>query len=241
MQTMYAGVADAAETLQLPPPDHWVMPNIRWGELDALFTPAFWKAQAWQASRLGRYRDLRLGRTLVEETAACLLGGFGMRAELGLAAYRRLRDAGMLRRTTPLSAIEACLSEPFELDGRPCRYRFPRQRARYLHGCLAALEDLPEPTDDVELRDLLAGLVGIGPKTASWIVRNTRASDRVAVLDVHIVRAGRMIGLFGERDTPDRSYRCMEARFLDFSAAIETPAPLLDAMMWQYMRALSRA
>lgn len=34
----------------------------------------------------------------------------------------------------------------------------------------------------------------IGPKTASWIVRNYRKSDCVAIIDIHIHRAGLLAG-----------------------------------------------
>jgi endonuclease III len=39
-------------------------------------------------------------------------------------------------------------------------------------------------------------LPGIGPKTASWIARNWLDADDVAILDIHIMRVGQVIGLF---------------------------------------------
>ena len=55
-----------------------------------------------------------------------------------------------------------------------------------------------EPKDDVVLRDALTAIPGVGLKTASWAVRNHRASDSVAVLDVHIVRACEHLGISTE-------------------------------------------
>lgn len=236
MQTMYASIAGVVRSLELPEPDEELLPGIRWGGFDELLTPAYWRGQAWQHEAIGTYACLRLGRTLVEETAACLLGGYGMPAELGLQAYSRLRARGLLQGTPSSATLEEELSEPFVTGAGVRRYRFPRQKARYLAGCLAVLEAFDEPDDDVQFRDALAELPGIGPKTASWIVRNHRASDEVAVLDVHILRAGRHIGLFEADHTPARHYSRLEDAFLGFADAIDTPAGTLDGLMWDYMR-----
>jgi thermostable 8-oxoguanine DNA glycosylase len=239
MQEMYSLIAGTIERLELPDPHDFVLPGIRWGAFDELLTPAYWRGQAWQHERLGTYRHLRLGNTLAEELAACLLGGFGMKAELGLAAFARLRDRGLLRGVPPAEHIlEHALAEPFMIRGHSRRYRFPRQKARYLAACLKRLGDFTEPNDDVVLRDCLAEFPGIGLKTASWIVRNYRRSNRVAVIDIHILRAGRHIGLFPPEANPQRHYSSLEDAFIGFAAALNTGAGTLDGLMWDYMRRL---
>lgn len=236
MQTMYALVEGSVQQLQMPAPDELVLPGIRWGRFDDLLSPAYWHGQAWLHEQLGTYQTLRLGRTLVEEAAACLLGGFGMRAETGLAAFWRIRDWHLLERSTTAADLEAALSIPFIIDGRERRYRFPKQKAHYLAACLRQLNELAEPTDDLALRDRLATLPGVGLKTASWVVRNHRSSDSVAIVDVHIRRAGRLLGLFEGNMDPTRHYLRMERRFLDFASAIRSRASLLDGLMWDQMR-----
>jgi len=238
MQVMYALIDGTVERLQLPDANEHVLPGIRWGAFDELLTPAYWRGQAWQHERLGTYRHLQLGNTLAEELAACLLGGFGMKAELGLAAFARLRDRGLLEGTPTESLLECSLEEPFVIRGHPRRYRFPRQKARYLAACLRLLSDFTEPSDDVILRDQLTEFPGIGLKTASWIVRNYRGSNRVAVLDVHILRAGRHIGLFPPESNPQQHYCNLEDAFIRFAAALDTGAGMLDGMIWDYMRRL---
>jgi thermostable 8-oxoguanine DNA glycosylase len=236
VQLMYTVVDGVLRELALPRANTCVLPGIPWGAFEELLTPAFWRGQAWQHALLGTYEDLRLGRTLIEEMAACLLGGFGMRAELGLAAFARLRDRGLLVGCPSSLILEAALSEPFVIYGRPCGYRFPRQKARYLSACLRQLNETEVHASDAALRDQLALLPGIGLKTASWIVRNHRGSSQVAIIDVHILRAGRRMGLFTEDQEPQRHYRELEAAFLKFADAIEVPAATLDALMWDYMR-----
>src|SRR4051812_14081949 len=238
MQTMHAVIRGAIARLEIPPPSATVMRGICWGAFDELLTPAYWKGQAWQHSSLDTYADFRLGRTFIEEVAACLLGGYGIPAEIGLAAFGRLRDSGLLAARYSAARIERALLQPFFYDGRSRRYRFARQKATYLAASLRALDGVELPNNDVELRNLLMTLKGIGPKTASWIVRNYRGSDSVAIIDVHVLRAGRHIGLFEEHLRPDQHYLCLENRFLDFAAAIDVRPALLDALMWDYMRRL---
>src|SRR4051812_7992011 len=83
-------------TLTLPPARTHVMPGIRWGRFDEFFTPAFWAARAWQFEPDRSFEPARLGNSLREELAACLLGGFGIPAEVGLAAYERIARSGVL-------------------------------------------------------------------------------------------------------------------------------------------------
>jgi thermostable 8-oxoguanine DNA glycosylase len=79
-------------------------------------------------------------------------------------------------------------------------------------------------------------LPGVGPKTASWIVRNYRGSDEIAIVDIHIARACRAAGLTSARLTPSTDYFAIEDRFLQFASALGVPASYLDHLMWNVMR-----
>src|SRR6266516_4308422 len=133
---MYTSIGGATRRLHLPPEQSYVLPGIRWGAFDELLTPAYWRGQVWQHELLGTYARLRLGRSLAEEMAACLLGGYGMAAELGLAAFARLRDAGLIKHGMDTQEIERHLAAPFAIRGSLRRYRFPRQKAKYLVAAL---------------------------------------------------------------------------------------------------------
>jgi len=241
MQTMTTIVDGEVHRISLPSPGEPLARGGRWGRFDDLFTPAFWRGQAWQHQLLGRYEDNRLGRSLSEELAACVLGGFGMPAGVGLAAFARLRERGLIFAGVAEEQLLEALAEPLWIDGRARRYRFPRQKAHLLAAALRGLDALDALAGDRELRDDLTRLPGIGPKTASWIVRNIRCSDAVAILDVHIVRAGRLAGIFPLGVTPERHYGRLEARFLAFALDIGVRASVLDALMWDYMRRLPHA
>ncbi|AJZ74984.1 hypothetical protein [Pandoraea apista] len=239
MQTMYAHIAGEFRELTLPPVHEEVLPGIQWGAFDEMMTPAYWRGQAWQHIEAGTFCDFRLGRSLEEEVAACLLGGWGMPAELALAAYVRVRENGLLCAGTTAEQLEEVLSEPFVVDGRPRKYRFIRQKSRYLSGCLERLAAFTPPEDDIQFRDRLSDLPGVGLKTASWIVRNLRPESEVAILDIHIIRVGQHLGLFPESWEPATHYRRLEERFVTFARAIEVSAATLDGLMWDHMRRIS--
>jgi len=236
-QVMYALHRGRLLALTLPPPEAEVLAGVPWGCFDVLLTPAFWAGRDWLHRLDPLYSATRLGSTLREEVVACLLGGYGIPAEVGLAAFRRLRDAGIIERSPPVGCIARLLEQPLTVGGRQVRYRFALQRAGYIAECLQRLPSEPDlPVDDRSLRTLLLELPGIGPKTASWITRNLRDSDDVAILDVHVCRACTAAQVFGADANPARDYFKLEDRFLEFARAVSARASHLDNVIWQTMR-----
>ena len=227
--------------IELPSSYQELMPGVHWGCVSDLFTPAFWKYQSAAARSIGRNYNFRLGNTLTEEMTACLLGGYGMPAELALAAFYRLRERNLINENVGRTTLEDTLGEPFQFGLRSRRYRFPRQKANYLWKAIQAINSSQLPESAREIRDFLLTLPGIGPKTASWIVRNHFGSDDVAILDVHIMRAGLTMGLFRPTENPAKEYFKLEDRFLIFCEAIDEPASFVDSLMWDYMRRIGSA
>ena len=228
---------------RLPAPDMLVGAGpLVWGRVEEICSPAYWAAQSWMWV-LEEPDHYQLGSSLEEEVLACLLGGYGIPAEIGLAAYERLRVelSRDERCLTDTEFVYNLLSQPVVLDGRKVRYRFARQKANYIAAALAGLRNSWHKQNDRQLRDSLMELPGIGPKTASWIVRNWRGSDDVSILDVHIIRAGQVLGIFPEKWRVDRHYYLLEDAYLKFAKAIETRASILDSVMWMTMRRLSLA
>lgn len=229
----------APTQLILPPAETELMSGVRWGRHERFCTPAYWKfmCASHEPGHSGK-GHFRLGRNLIEEVAVCLLGGYGMAADLGLAAFRRIRDQGLLKKASSEGRILETLGQPLEINNRSVRYRYPAQKSRYLSQCLAILHSTPPPIpmSSDSLRSWLVKFPGIGPKTASWIVRNHLGADDVAILDVHIIRAGRIMGLFDKSDDVTRDYSGMERKFVSFSSALGCSTSLLDAIMWEQMR-----
>lgn len=232
-------ISGEIKSLMLPAATEQLLPGVNWGHTDELFSPAYWAVQAWLDSGVKQYAAYRLGNTLKEEVAACLLGGYGIPAEVGLAAYEAIRKEGLLSVSSPSeSAIFKVLSSPLTVGGRLVRYRFSAQKAKFLSSALNLLAyETPENLMDKSFRNWLKNrLPGVGWKTASWITRNFLDSDEVAILDIHILRAGRYVGLYGPGDSVEKSYEHMEDKFLDFARALRVRPAVLDTLMWRQMK-----
>jgi len=219
---------------------------VSWGHPWQAGTPAHWCALTRHAEAdglvaMGPFRH-RLGRDLREEVAACLLGGFGMPYEVGLAAFQLVRDEGLLSPAVSPSAarLEEVLRRPLQACGAARRYRFPQQRAHRLAGALRYLRQEVPSSAPVAVRDWLLHAPGMGPKTASWVVRNHYGSDAVAVLDVHVIRVGVAAGVFDPAWTPGRHYRLMEQLFLAWAGQDGVSAADLDAVIWAEQAAAAR-
>ena len=228
------------ERTYLPDPSDLVLPGIKWGQFHKFFTPAYWFTQVFASEKQGLPESTRLGKTLAEEIAACILGGYGMRAELGLLAFRRLKKEGIFSDTPTKKHIVSLLEKPLIVGNRSLRYRYPHKRGHYIFAALDKLAKENPPNDDNTFREWLLDFEGIGPKTASWITRNWLGSDFVAIIDVHVRRAGILLGIFREEMQPSRHYTNMEQIFLEFASAIHVKASILDAVIWSHMRRMRR-
>lgn len=222
----------------LPQSSIEVVPGVEWGHHYCFGSPSYWYLMANYASLAGIHSNHRLGETLEEEITACLLGGFGMKAELGIAAFARLKEHGILDKASNKEEILRLLLIPFDIGGRPHRYRYPEQKSGYISSALGKLRNerpnISRPS--LEFRDWLISFDGIGLKTASWIARNYLASDDVAILDIHILRAGKLMGIFNPLQKVEKHYREMEKSFVQMAKAMDVKTSLLDALIWDQMR-----
>lgn len=238
MQTVWVENGSGAERIDLPAPDEEVIDGVLWGRPDTMNTPAYW---AIRCRRNGEHKLDFTSRSgsLYEEVGFCLLGGFGIKYEANRAAFERLKCEGVFE---PSSCVEedqirSLLSRPLLVGGRMQRYRFPNQRAKRLIAMRSSLNNLDlKGLTARALRDKLMGLDGVGPKTASWIVRNMLGSDEVAIIDIHILRACKQMRVFPDQIILPRDYNPLEDRFLAFADAIAVRASILDAVMWTEMR-----
>ncbi len=212
-----------------------------WGLSHELGTAAYWVEQTRSRRPRGGHR---LGATLAEEVVACLLGGYGVRAEVGLAAFERLRREQMISLTQPADRekLRAALEEPLSVSGGGyIRYRFPNQRADRIAGALRVLSEETAPGGGHDLRDWLLRIPGIGPKTASWVARNWSNSDGIAIIDVHIHQAGLAAGFFADHWKLPNDYGCFEQAFCGVAELGGVRSADLDARIWRDLAYLGPA
>ena len=241
MQRAYVMLENVQVSIELPAQDAEILPGVHWGRLEAFPTPAYWAYQVIArriASQTVRYK---LGATLREEVGACLLGGHGIPASIGLVAFEHLKRKGVFAGDPPNEQdLRQWLSEPMAIGDRQVHYRFASQKARYLAAALHKIASEAAPCSGRALRDWMTSVPGIGYKTASWIARNWLEADDVAILDIHILRAGVLAGFLDPDLTVERHYLQLEEQFLDFSRAMGVKPSELDAIIWLEM-ARSRA
>ena len=200
---------------------------------------------------------------LWHELVSCLVSS-GVQFELATAALARLEAHGLLnliglKLTGPAfeQRISAVLSAQIEFQ-RGCeskstqRYRFPRSKANYIrrtaeqiYGSGSIKEILVSSIDSLEARRQLINVcVGIGPKQSSMFLRNVGHGYDLAIIDVHIARYLRLVGLmpvcrqrFGSLTT----YEKIEAVVQNYSDTLGLSMPVLDIAIWIVMRVAWKA
>lgn len=215
-----------------------------WHDPTRLGSAAFWVNETRNRRRPETYR---VGSTLAEEVALCLLGGYGVSEAMATGAFNAVRETGLLNAGpgVPPESFESVLRSPMIVVGHvhPVRYRFPRQRALRLSSALVGLAEGNVPSEDQPrpLRDWLMTLPGVGPKTASWIVRNRTRSDSIAVIDIHIRRAGVFAGVFDPSWRLPRDYSMFEDAFCAWARLGDVPTADMDATIWSALSSLGNA
>lgn len=236
-QKIVAKLNGNIEILEIPGSKDEILPGIPWGDHTNLFTPACWRTQLWFEQDSNVFKSHRLGKTLAEEISACILGGYGIPAEVGMAAFYKLRSKGVFETASKEEDIFKVLADPLEINNKQIKYRFAKQKSNYLHYALEkAFSQKPPVHNAVEFRTWLTEIKGVGLKTASWITRNWLNSDEVAIIDIHIYRAGILMGMYDFTQNPSKDYIEMEESFLALAKGMEVKASQLDALIWQEMK-----
>lgn len=228
---------------ELPGPDEFVTPGVRWGEHWRAFTPAYWLSQIWMHNlEDGQHSPYRAQGTLAEEIAFCLLSGHGITAEMARAAFTACQEAGLMEALS-IDAFEwtEILGSPLQVGEKTLSYRYPNQKAKFLADAMRHIrEDRLDMTAGRSLRDTLLEIKGVGPKTAGFIARNFLDADDVAILDIHIVRAGVLCDLFQPEQKVETQYFSMESRYIEFCHSMNVRPAVLDCLIWDQMRTFGR-
>jgi N-glycosylase/DNA lyase len=185
-----------------------------------------------------------------DELVFCLLGGYGVTFELAVSAASivlQLDPFGAGWSSTTLRErliheLERPQFEPRRTDGQLRRYRFPTRKAELLvqaRGWLlnqnGLLETLASVEGERDRRQLLCQCPGIGLKTASWLLRNLGLASRLAIVDVHLMRALEEAGRIRGARLP-RDYEIVEEAFLGWCRELEAPPSAFDLFLWQWQR-----
>lgn len=184
------------------------------------------------------------------ELLFCLLGGHAISYELALSATERCFELDVFGSHWVAEDLESRLADelsqpqflPRKLDGGYRRYRFPVRKATLVTAAsqwLLAGDPLPDALTNLdcerERRTLLCACPGIGPKTASWLLRNLGFAQNLAVLDVHVLRAMSSAGLVDHVNL-SRDYEMVEDTFLAWCHDLEAAPAAFDLFLWEFQR-----
>ncbi|MFA7570000.1 MAG: hypothetical protein WCY75_01985 [Sulfurimonadaceae bacterium] len=244
MQKIFVKNENSIIQKTIPNQDEILYSSIKWGKIESIFTPAFWFSQVLMHHAKKDTFIYKIGQNLEEEVVVCLLGGFGIKEELCLASFKALMQHKIIENIEKISIddIKDILLNKVQLNNRHIKYRYYNKKSEYIYNALIKLKrdnlDISS-FSDIQLRNYLTTFQGIGLKTASWIVRNYLNSDNVAILDIHIYRAGVLAGFFDINDSIEKNYLAMEEKFLKFAKAINVKASELDVLIWSKIRVLN--
>lgn len=189
-----------------------------------------------------------------QEILFCLLGGYGVPYELAHSAAKVLWRRGVFgaggrtgarleRLATDL--LSRPMFEPRKQDGSQRRYRFPKRKAHLIRRAEEWMRELPGSSvraalatcrTEIDRRDALCDCPGIGLKTASWILRNTGLGERLAILDVHVVRAMVGAGVLSGSERFPRDYIKVEGQFLAWCDDLGAEPAAFDLLIWEHQR-----
>jgi N-glycosylase/DNA lyase len=192
------------------------------------------------------------------ELASCILGSC-VPYEHASSVVRRLQFAGLLnidRARRDLEAFETrvanVLSRPARVLGcgkNAKRYRFPFLRARHIrrtveliYGRGTTLREILRCAGDTKKARtyVVLSAVGAGPKQASLFLRNIGYAADLAILDTHILRYMRWMGLTEATEHfvhTIRAYEALEDTFRDHVHALGFAVADYDVAVWVTMRA----
>lgn len=187
---------------------------------------------------------------LRQELVFCLLGGHGVTYELARSATDVVMALcpfeSFWTEDDLADAVETELRtpkfDPRRRDGSLRRYRYPRRKAALVTAAVDWVdregrlrEQLLRRDAEVERRQWLCSCPGIGPKSASWLLRNCGVAHELAILDVHILRAMQQAGRLGEVTLP-RDYGIVESNFRRWCGELGASVSALDLFLWEWQR-----
>ncbi len=191
-----------------------------------------------------------------DEFFFCLLGGYSISYELNFSAFNVLKKKGLLEAkinwhntNQVVSRFEAELRKPqftpLLKDGNFRCYRFPQKKAMQISSAgywftqtynFNFDQMLSQSADARINRKCLMCCPGIGYKSASWFLRNIGKGDELAIIDVHVFRVLRELGIIDNCWSIDKNYLEIEDCYLYACEKIGARPDLFDLIIWSWDR-----
>lgn len=198
---------------------------------------------------------------LWQELVSCILGS-RVRYETAKECTIHLHNQGLLSISDMLEAaqyfetsITKELNKPIfppYANSRGSKYPFYKSKAQYIvrtgleiyQNSLTCLKDILEISkSEYEAREKLTNVcIGIGPKQASLFLRNIGYSEKLAILDTHIIQFMDLLDLRDKRGfSSSRSvYLQYEEVLQSYANSLGIKLSILDYAIWTVMRVARR-
>lgn len=196
---------------------------------------------------------------LFTELVACILGS-KVRYEIAKEYIEKLKKEKILEIShlfkKPKSAekkIFNTLKKPVYLHSsikRGIHYPYPKSKARfisqtfyevYINQVTTIKALLKDCTNEFEVRDMLVKFcMGIGPKQASLFLRNIGYTERLAILDTHVIQYMKVQDLYQGIKIPINitQYKNYEKTLLSYADSMNRSLAKLDIAIWIVMRVI---
>jgi len=179
-------------------------------------------------NRLNEFKSIGLSRddkTLFSEMSFCLLTPQS-KAKSCWAAVCSLKNKGLILK-----------GSAGQIKRHLTGVRFANNKSRYIVGARKLLKNLKSKnTDDIiALREwLVKNVRGYGYKEASHFLRNIGFGDNIAILDRHILKNMKELGIISEipKTITRKKYFEIENKLKVFSKKVKIPLAHLDLLFW---------
>ncbi len=183
--------------------------------------------------RLNEFKNLwktKDDEKLFCELCFCLLTPQS-KAKICWDAIVRLKDKGLLFKGTQ-KQVQDCLTG----------VRFATKKAEYIIKARKSFPELRQVLNNsepqiknYELREwLVKNIYGLGYKEASHFLRNIGLGDNLAILDRHILKNLKSLGVIEEipLHLTSKKYKEIENKMIKFSKQVNIPVSHLDLLFW---------
>jgi N-glycosylase/DNA lyase len=187
---------------------------------------------------------------LLEELVLCLLSS-SVKYEVAASYVAYFIEAGFFKswilNVPKQNELYSILNTPILVKSRYIRYRFPKQKSLQLHSMIvniygrgaSIMQILNKCKNPKLIRVKLVEICsGIGNKQSSMFLRNIGFTNKLAILDTHLIDYLKTLQIIPANYTLNTSkkYLLVEDKYLNYAVSKNFNMSHLDSAIWSIMK-----
>jgi len=187
---------------------------------------------------------------LLEELVLCLLSS-SVKYEVAASYVEYFTEAGFfnswLLNVPNQEELYVIMNTPILVKSKYIRYRFPKQKSIQLYNLIANIygqgssikQILNKSKDPKFIRENLVEICsGIGNKQSSMFLRNIGFTNKLAILDTHLIDYLKTIQIIPSnfKLNTTKKYILVEDKYLDYAVSNNFDMSHLDSAIWSIMK-----